>query len=216
MNGDEEKTRIGFSDRDPAHRDHQMALDFLSQHEGGSSRHFTSLLAEYVTGIPLEKYSELVESMLIDKGKIRQRYGLPSEELKASNSSRYIELLKEIAEQNDLRILPENRRPDSNNTVALANGPMYDDISHTIYVNEGRGPTSWEHELVHGLEDRFNEGMTVERMEYEAYLCGINSRTFADPDWQVDAVGIFWGVIAATSLEAYYQDFGLDNPWIKR
>lgn len=220
MDGNEERIGIKVDNRDPLHRDHRMALDFLSQHREDSFRHPTSLLAEYITGIPLEDYSRLAEKMLVDRKKVRQKYSLPSEEMKKCDSLKYVELLKDIAKQNNLRILPENMRPESDNNVALGNGPMYDDVSHTIYLNEGRKLTSlvhaFEHELVHGLQDRFNEGITVEYREYEAYLCGINTQTYTDPDWQIDAVGIFWGAIAGTSLEAHYQDLGLDNPWTKR
>lgn len=191
-------------------RDHDQALEFLSQYEG-SPRHPHSLLAEYVTGIPLEDPSRLAEKMIADKRATREKYGLPDEKIMASDPKKYVELLRMIAEQNDLQIKPESEYL-RDSSLPLTGGAVYHSTTHTIYVNDDRPINTFEHELVHGLQDRYGKGMPVEHHEYEAYICGVDTGKFIDPEWQEDALGVFWWCISV-SAKAHYHDEGLIDPW---
>jgi hypothetical protein len=192
-------------------QDHDRAMSFLAQHQS-SDRHPHSLLAEYVTGIPIESYDELTKKMIADKQTLRDKYQLPDESLKLSDPKQYIEILQGIAQKNDLTIKPSSEYKPSVNTP-LANGSLYDDESHTIYLKPNYSPTDLEHELIHGLQDVNGGDLAIEVMEYEAYECAVNVKGLINPESQKHTIGLFWGSIGAVSLRLHYENEGLSNPW---
>jgi len=190
---------------------HDKAMSFLSQNQN-LDRHAHSLLAEYVTGIPMESYKELAKMMLADKQIFRDKYQLPDEILKFSDPKHYIKILQGIAQKHNLTIRPSSEYKHSAD-IPLANGSLYDDKTHTIYLKPDSGPNDLEHELIHGLQDASGENLVIEKKEYEAYGCAVNAKRLTDPEWQKDIIGIFWGAIGAVSVEAHYKGEGLTNPW---
>lgn len=191
--------------------DHDKANTFLLQYKD-LDRHKHSLLAQYVTGIPMENITGLANRMLSDKKLFREKYQLPEENIKFSDPDSYINTLENMASEHNIPIRHSNEYHHKD-TTTLANGSLYDEFSHSIYLKENYKVNDLEHELIHALQDINGGPLTIETKEYEAYLCGVNSQKLADPDWQADVLGIFWGSIGAVSLEAHYKDEGLTNPW---
>ncbi len=176
-----------------------------------SKRHPSSLLSEYVTGIPLED-ANLANRLIADKARLRKHYGLPDLSLRVSNPAQYIEILQQIAGANKIGINTTTEYPWKRNNVPLATGNCYDEKTKTIYLKTLQ-PTSLEHELIHALQDISGANLNIETMEYEAYVCNVNTKKLLDPDEHSDVLGVFWGQIGFVSLAGYYQEEGFVNPW---
>jgi glucuronate isomerase len=139
-------------------------------------------LAEYITGIPLERMDELIEKVSVDRQEIIETYRLPDSTLLFKNPETYRQELFRVADENGIKIMTHNDLSEEDK-IKYANfiktgSAWYDEglkavvCSSTETVNQFK-LRELTHELIHGIDlkdKKLGEDISVEEAEYRAYI----------------------------------------------
>lgn len=166
---------------------------------------YSSRLCEYVTGMKPEN-PELINRLEEDQKIIRSKYNLPNPDLPASEFERS---LKEIAKNNGIEIRSKHeysRLFDENPSVgamSLDGGKVVVDLDRNSEKGYNKSLKQMEHEIIHGLQEKYAKSMPVEEMEYEAYLSNGNIQFLKDDPEAINE--IFFGTLIGGSVKVYYD-----------
>ena len=137
-------------------------------------------ITEYITGFHLDN-PELFNKMEDDQARVRARYGLLTRDYKYENRGEYERYLRELAEVNgvDIRSRSDCGNFFEKNTMAGGVSLDYQSILGIDMVKENsesytRSLNTFEHELIHALQDKYYPSMPIEVKEYEAYVANWN------------------------------------------
>lgn len=184
----------------------------------GGSKNIGGDLSEYITGIRCDENPEKMALRLKwDHQRLKIKYALPPQSEKYNNPKEYLEKLKEIAEERDIKIFGPEQYQDRYHEEPKEG--FTDDIDGIIYVTPDKNDlvTAYriEHEIVHAMQvknsDMRNE-RPVEEMEYEAYVVANLSLINLDKD----PVGTFDHIFALGligSCRSWYKKRGKIGAW---
>ena len=145
----------------------------------------TSRLTEYVTGLKIED-SKLIEKLENDQLTIRKKYKLPKREDRFDNPEDYEKYLRKIAEKNMVKVVNKDEYTADYDKDFFENsflaGAVYDndrkiiavDIDNSDENSYLKSLISFEHEIIHSLQDKYTPDMEIEQQEYEAYVANWN------------------------------------------
>ena len=175
-------------------------------------------LSEYITGIDCYENPETMSARLKwDHQRLKIKYGLPNQVEKYENPGKYIEKLRQIAEEKEIKIFGPLEYLDRYQKE-LTEGST-DDGDGIIYVKEDENDlvTAFriEHEMVHAMQVENNDikkGRPIEEMEYEAYVvANLNLKNLdKDPIGTFDYIFVL-GLIR--SCQDWYKKRGETGAW---
>lgn len=175
-------------------------------------------LSEYITGINCYENPEIMSVRLKwDHQRLKIKYGLPSQVEKYGNPKEYIEKLRQIAKEKEIKIFGPEEYLDRYHKE-LTEGSS-DDEDGIVYVKESENElvtaSRIEHEMVHAMQIKNNDikkGRPVEEMEYETYVvANLNLNNL-----EKDPIGTFDYIIALgliRSCRNWYQKRGKVAIW---
>ncbi len=184
---------------------------------------YHSRLAEYLTGIPLEDEKKISEKLIADREKLDQEFKFPPVEQRMADPKVYKKGILDIANANGIKIISFQELPD----WYLEKNPMIKKMKEGnsktagFYEEENLkcivlgDPSSEDpevlrtlsHELVHALDDREKTNLSIEQLEYRAYLYADYSKTQVEQKFI--AKGLFSdGKIAGSSFGYYFGKLG--------
>ncbi len=128
----------------------------------------------------------LVQRILEDKNIVKQKYSLPDKNMLLQNPNEYYRQLESIAKEEGIPVRSKDEfdaffKKYTSSAVYL-NSDEYDPgiDGRTIVIDKSQNienikvnidnSSTFEHELVHALQDKRYPGMSLVRKEYEAYL----------------------------------------------
>lgn len=173
-------------------------------------------LAKGIVGIEIGD-TAMTPRLLDDHYSLKQKYGLPDRGLRFENPNEYIVQLNRIAKENGIPIRDASEW-ESFFQRHLA-GAVFDDTGKQVFVDFRiaiNDPITYggllEHELIHALQDKRYPGMSVEVMEYEAYITANMSLTNVQNDPRNIQETLFNNI--EFSINHWYEEKNLPNPWL--
>jgi len=184
----------------------------------GGNKNIGGDLSEYITGIRCEENPEKMALRLKwDHNRLKIKYALPPQSEKYNNPKEYIQKLKQIAKEREIKIFGPEEYQDRYHEE-LKEGST-DDIDGMVYVTPDKNDfvTAYriEHEIVHSMQvnngDMRNK-RPVEEMEYEAYVvANLNLKNLdKDPIGTFDYIFVL-GLIR--SCQDWYKKRGETGAW---
>lgn len=176
--------------------------------EARLNQSYASRLAEYITGFPLES-AQLVEKLVEDQLRIRQKYALPSFELLRNDPAEYERQLRSDAQKMGVSI----REVSDCGTFfkeysasAVFTGES-NTIGATVRRDEGHQYSvdlkTLEHEFVHSRQHAEAPRMSIELQEYEAYVANLPITYLREhPE---DALKAVFGFFIPSSVNTWYR-----------
>ncbi|HPJ17383.1 MAG TPA: hypothetical protein PK639_04125 [Candidatus Woesebacteria bacterium] len=197
----------------------QIELEKFRQQQDYKSR-----LAEYLTGIPIEDTETLKQKIIADKENIHQELNFPKPELSVSQPSDYRELLNQLANSHNIKIItydqvPEwllekdeiirKRKEDNSQTLGCYSEDIDSIILKNIDSEDPKVLRAFAHELVHAIDYRNMkqkgcQEYSIEQLEYRAYLLADTSDNRLISGNQKVFESIFGDFMIAGSCFGYY------------
>jgi len=187
---------------------------------------YKSRLSEYITGYPIEDGQILVEKIIKDKRAFHLELGFPSVEERIDNPALYRTKIMERARKEGIRIISFKEVPDwvlekdpwirSTRDGASPTAGCYSEDLDCIIIGD---PNSEDpnvlkvmaHELVHAIDYKNmrlegRQSMSIEKLEYRAYLLADVSERRLNSDGGVKFLGALFGDFGiAGSSFGYYM-----------
>jgi hypothetical protein len=153
----------------------------------------SSKLAEYITGLKPDN-PKMVERLIEDQKILRERYKLLDKDVRLETPGDYENYLRKIAQLNDIQINPKSdcgsffENYSDANAVYLSGGKIGVNIDKNNKDKYSEDLLHLEHEIIHGLQDKYYPNKPIELREYEAYVAVGNNEYFVDNPEQVKPV----------------------------
>ena len=165
----------------------------------------SSRLCEFVTGMKPEN-PDIIKRLEEDQKIIRGKYNLPDTNLPPSEFERS---LKQLAKKHGVQIRLKHeysRLFDAAPGAAamyLEGGKMVIGIDQSSLRNYKNSLKLMEHELVHGIQEKYAASMPIEMMEYEAYVANGNLDMLGNDPEAVKE--ILFETLIGGSVDIYYD-----------
>jgi hypothetical protein len=181
-----------------------------------------SRLCEYITGIRLED-PRLIDRLREDQEIVRAKYGLPSLKTRFLDCGGYEHYMLALAKRNGIDVRAYSDTAFSK--TSLLGGAVYlgaeDGMINTIAVDIDRSSekryrsslSSFEHELIHALQEIKYPGMPIEGKEYEAYLASWSIDKISS-DFEILLIAFDFGLFG--SVNSWYKERELKPVWKER
>lgn len=175
-------------------------------------------LVEYITGFNQDTPSEtIIDKIEKDQKIIREKYGLPSLEYVKENLSEHERYLRKLAEENKVQIREKSDcgkyfGEDINCSANFfeKEGRIGTTINKTSYEEYMKSIDSLEHEIIHSCQIIKFPKMTIEQMEYEAYVAGVDTNSLYE-GFSNQNVSRFFRKIES-SVKAWYEEKSEGKP----
>ena len=190
---------------EPEQPDEQDTL--LKRIEARLNQSLASRLSEYITGLKLEDPA-LMERLIEDQQRLRQKYSLPPLDLLLEEPSEYERQLKVAVQKAGVKMKATSDCGSFFTDNAARGVFMGED--NTIGVDIQRNDKDYtsslkafEHEYVHSLQHANSPRMPIELQEYEAYIANLNTKYLKEhPE---DTINFIFGFFIASSVNTWYR-----------
>jgi hypothetical protein len=171
----------------------------------------TNKIAKSITGLE-PKDSEMTNVIIENHLSLKEKYGLPPREMRFDDPELYKNTLEEIARQNGIEVRFVNPTTDKVFQMAPMAGAYAE--TNNIIIRSDLNPKdylgSFEHELVHALQNKIDPNMSVEQKEFEAF---ITANISINPDNLTTDIRMKLFDQIAGSIKYNYEERGIANPW---